>query len=161
VGSNNNLAGINQFSKARDEGLQPGDEGYPKAENQFTAGTRVEHPESVRAQIQAGVAVRYLQSLVGDSEQDTVHRVAASKILLDKTVASLSSVDQTVRDERELDDPSAVEARLRMLIAKAEPALLSRILGERARNAGDMPILAQPEVGEQPDPDVPEQRNIG
>jgi hypothetical protein len=105
-------------------------------------------PEDVRNAIRASHAVRYLQSLIDDDGAEHVHRISASKILLDKTVASLSSVDQTVRDERELDDPSAVEARLRMLIAKAEPALLSRILGERARNAGDMPVLAQPDEDE-------------
>ena len=155
------MASSNQFLAAQEQGLEPGDEGYPKGENQFTAGTRQEHPESVRAQIRASHIVNVLTTILDDPDTKQTDRIAASKILLDKSLSSLSSVDQTVRDERELDDPQAVEARLRMLIAKAEPALLSRILGERARQAQGMPAEAMPEVGEHSDPEAPKQRNIG
>ena len=151
-----NSNGTNQYTAAKAAGITPEDANWPKQ-----AETRRETPEEVRAQIRASVAIHFLQSLVDDPSADTGHKVSASKILLDKTVASLSSVDQTVRDERELDDPEKVEARLRMLIAKAEPALLSRILGERARQAGDTPSEVMSEVGERADPDAPKQRNIG
>ena len=133
---------------AQAQGLEPGDDDYPQGTNQFIKGTREEHPEDVRRKIQVGNIIARLQSIV-ESTADPKDSIAAGKVLLDKSLSSLSSVDQTVRDERELDDPQAVEARLRMLIAKAEPALLSRILGERARNAGDMPAAVPDPDGEQ------------
>ena len=142
------MANSNQFLAAREQGIEPGDENYPKAENQFTAGTRQEHPEDVRAKIQVSHIVNVLTTILDDPETKQTDRIAASKILLDKSLSSLSSVDQTIKDGRELDDPQAVEARLRMLIAKAEPALLSRILGERARESQDMPSEVVPDKRE-------------
>lgn len=117
----------NQYTKAHEAGITPDDPAWPKQ-----AETRREHPEEVRQAIRASVAARFLQDLVEDKEADTSHRVSAAKILLDKTVASLSSVDQTVRDET-ADTPEALEAKLKHFISKADPALLSKILGERAR----------------------------
>ena len=138
------MASSNQFLAAQEQGLEPGDENYPKGTNQFIKGTREEMPEEVRKRINVAKIVNKLQTIIDDESTESVHVLAASKILLDKSLSSLSSVDQTVRDERELDDPQAVEARLRMLIAKAEPALLSRILGERARQSQDTPVEAVP-----------------
>ena len=124
----------NQYTQARDAGITPDDPEWPKQ-----AETRREHPEEVRAAIRASHAVRFLQSILDNEEVEVAHRISASKILLDKTIASLSAVDQTVRDERDVGDPSLVEAKLRMLVGQADPALLSRILGERARSLQAMP----------------------
>jgi hypothetical protein len=134
----------NQYTQAREQGISPDHPDWPKQ-----AETRREHPEEVRAAIRASVAARYLQTLVEDETAETAHRVSASKILLDKTIASLSSVDQTISDNRDDESPEQLEAKLRMLIDRvnrSNPSLLSHILGTRARELGT-PI--QPvEVGE-------------
>jgi hypothetical protein len=122
----------NQFIKAQEQGLEPGDEGYPKAENQFTSGGQTEHPEQVRAKIRAGVVAQFLESVVQDKDEKTADRVAAAKILFDKTLPSLSSIDQ-VNHDGDMNNPEQTKAKLRMLISKCDPALLSQILGECAR----------------------------
>jgi len=134
--------GSNQYTLAKEQGIEPGDEGWPKQ-----AETRREHPEEVRAAIRASVAVHFLQGLLNDPNAEIGHKVNASKILLDKTVASLSAVDQTVHDADQ-NNPEQTEAKLRMLINKADPALLSRILGERARS---LRLDNEPEVGNDED----------
>ena len=120
--------------------------------------------DRVRAEILSQLLLNYA---TGKADEDgkvvelDPGRVQACKILIDKGKPSLSSVDTTVFDGDAEVDPAQVEAKLRMLIAKAEPALLSRILGERARQAQGMPAEAMPEVGEHSDPEAPKQRNIG
>lgn len=111
----------NQYTAAREQGIGPEDEAWPKQ-----AETRREHPEAVRAAIKASLAVHYLEEVLTNPEADPAHRISASKILLDKTVATLSSVEQTVHDG-DANNPDETEAKLRMLINKADPALLSRL----------------------------------
>jgi hypothetical protein len=130
---------------ARENGLEPGDEGYPAGANQFTAGTRTEHPEDVRRRISVGKIVSKLEAIIDAENADTSHILAASKILLDKSLSSLSSMDTTLLDKRDTIEQDQVEAKLRMLINKAEPALLSRILGERARTLQERPEIASDE----------------
>lgn len=123
----------NQYTEAREKGLEPGDEGYPQGSNQFTTGKRTEHPEEVRSLMRASAAARYLNSVIEDpSKEDTV-RLAATKIVLDKTVSSLSSVDQTVRNETDQMDEESLMAMLKAIVA-ANPALLSRLQAEIARS---------------------------
>jgi hypothetical protein len=122
----------NQFLKAQEQGLEPGDEGYPDGANQFTTGNQTEHPEQVRQRIRAGVVARFLESVVEDGAEKTSDRVAAAKILFDKTLPSLSSIDQ-VNHDGDMNNPEQTKAKLRMLISKCDPALLSQILGELAK----------------------------
>ena len=65
-------------------------------------------------------------------EMDAV-RVQAAKILIDKGKPNLSSIDTTMYDGDAESSPEEMKAKLRMLISKADPALLSEVLGERAR----------------------------
>ena len=138
----------NQFTKAQEAGLKPGDPDFPKSENQFSSGQLTEHPEAVRQKIRASMVARFLESVVESDNEKTTDRVAAAKILFDKTLASLSSIEQTNHDGDAITTEQA-EAKLRMLISKAEPALLSRILGERARQHGDTPVSVPDPEGEQ------------
>lgn len=126
----------NQFSKAREMGIDPGDEQYPDGANQFTKGTRTEHAEDVRAKIKASNIVARLEKIVEESENESAV-IAAGKILLDKKVSNLSSVDQTIRDETEEMDYTSLKAKV-MAIITANPALLPDIQGE----------VAQAKVGE-------------
>lgn len=138
----------NQFTKAQQEGLQPGDEGYPEGANQFTTGKRTEHPEEVRQKIRVGNIIARLEKIIAESDQEN-NVIAASKVLIDKTLPSLSSVDQRVTDNSDSASQEELEAKLRALVSKANPALLSRILGERAKDLAHLGIKA--EVGNDSD----------
>lgn len=111
----------NQYTLAREAGIGPGDEQWPKQ-----AETRREHPEEVRARIRAGHAIGKLEAILDDPEAANTEKISAAKILLDKTISSLSSSDIGLRDDG-TENPEQTEAKLRMLINKADPALLSRL----------------------------------
>ena len=132
----------NQYTKARAEGLQPGDEGYPEGSNHFTTGKRTEHPEEVRAKIRSSRMATILEEIAEDDSKETSSRVTAAKALLDKTISNLSSVDQTVRNETDEMDYASLKAKLKA-IHTANPALLPEILGEDARDkVGIVPLQA-------------------
>lgn len=124
----------NQFTKAEEEGLEK-----PAGTNQFIKGTRTEHPEEVRARIKAGNIVARLERIVDESDNDSVV-IAAGKVLLDKAISNLSSVDQTVRDETAEADPEQLKSKLKAIVL-SNPALLSEVLAEMARDKGtDTPL---------------------
>lgn len=127
---------------AREAGITPEDPDWPQQKP-----TRRPHPEDVRQAIRAAHIARYLESIVEDASQDTSHRISASKILLDKTIPNLSSVEQTNIDATGEASQEELEAKLRALVSKANPALLSRILGEKAKELAHMG-LADAKVGE-------------
>lgn len=60
-------------------------------------------------------------------------QVQAAKILIDKGKPNLASMDTTVYDGDAESNPEEVEAKLSMLIMKADAALLSKLLGRRAK----------------------------
>lgn len=121
----------------------------------------LEHPESARRKIKVGRIVQILTDLIEAPETEPTVRVQASKLLLDKSLASLSSLDITMNREDELTDQSNVKAKLAMLIEKAGPALLSEILGERAKQ---LPVTIEQkptEVGDDSTVDPQKQRSTG
>lgn len=127
----------NQYTEAREAGISPGDPDWPKQ-----AETRREHPEEVRAKIRASVAASFLQGLIENESADVGHRVSASKILLDKTLASLSSVDQTTRDVTDELDHESLKAKLKAIVL-SNPALLSEVMAELAKDQpGINPVKA-------------------
>lgn len=89
--------------------------------------------------MRASHAARKLEAILDDPNAKAEHIIAASKIILDKTVSSLSSIDQSVTNADNLDDPEILKAKLSMLLSKASPELISQILGERARQAQEEP----------------------
>lgn len=104
--------------------------------------------DRVRAE---ALAQRLYQFVAGEPDQQSGEpiemdavRVQAAKILIDKGKPNLSSIDTTMYDGDIESDPEEMKAKLRMLILKAEPALLSEILGEKARGS-------MPEVGKDDD----------
>jgi hypothetical protein len=137
----------NQFTKAQEQGLEPGDEAYPEGTNQFIKGTREEHPEDVRKRIKVSNILSALERIIDSEASEDSSIIAASRVMLDKALPSLSAVEQTNHDG-DANNPEQVEAKLRMLISKADPALLSRILGERARSLAQRSAdTDRPEVG--------------
>lgn len=135
----------NQYTAAHEAGITPDDPEWPQQKP-----NRRSHPEEVRQAIRAAHIARYLESIVEDANQETAHRISASKILLDKTIPNLSSVEQTNIDGTAEASQEELEAKLRALVSKANPALLSRILGERAKDLAHMGIT-EAEVGNDPD----------
>ena len=124
--------------------------------NQYTADPDSPKAERSKDRTRAEMlAQRFYAFCMGEEDEHgrmvdlTQAQVQAAKVLIDKGKPNLSAVDTTIFDGDAEVNATEVEARLRMLIAKAEPALLSRILGERARQAGDTPVEAVPDAGEQ------------
>lgn len=130
------MAQLNQFTKADAEGLE-----RPESSNQFIAGTRKEHPEEVREKIRMSHLVQILDDIASDPKVKPADRAAAAKVLLDKSLASLTSLDMSVRDDREATSPEMLKAKLAALVEKCGPALLSEILGERARQLAQSPVI--------------------
>ena len=121
----------NQFTKAEDEGLEK-----PPGANQFTKGTRLEHPEDVRAKIKTSNIIARLEKITEESDNEQAI-IAASKTLLDKALPSLSSVEQTVVNDVDSMDEDTLFAMLKGIVM-ANPALLSRLLDD----------VGQPKVGD-------------
>lgn len=90
-------------------------------------------PELARRTIQVGRILQIVTDIANNPETSASDRLAASKLLLDKSLPSLTSMDVTVQSEADVTNPEMFKARLAMLIEKAGPALLSEILGERAK----------------------------
>lgn len=116
--------------------------------NQFTEGTREGHPEEVRQKIRVGNIIARLEKIIEESDQES-SIIAASKVLIDKSLPSLSSVDQTNYDGE--SSPETVEAKLEAII-RAKPDLLQRILGRLAQEQQHAPkaLEADTNVGTQP-----------
>jgi hypothetical protein len=118
----------NQYTLARDAGITPDHPDWPKQ-----AETRRPHPEEVREKIRVGNIIARLEKIIEESEQEA-NVISASKILLDKTLSSLTAVDQTNRDATEAMDEASLVAKLRA-VAQKNPQLMSQILGDIARQA--------------------------
>jgi hypothetical protein len=110
----------NQFTKAQAEGKEK-----PKAENQFTKGTREIHDQATKDKIRAEVAAQHLEKVVRAKKGDPSLKVAAAKALLPYGKSTYASVQETI-SEMPVDEADTV-AKLAHLLA-ANPALLRPLL---------------------------------
>jgi hypothetical protein len=110
----------NQFTKAEAEGKEK-----PKAENQFTKGSRTEHDQATRDKIRAEVAAGFLERALKNKKADLGTKVAAAKALLPYGKSTYASVQETI-SEKPVDEAETV-AKLANLLA-ANPALLKPLL---------------------------------
>ena len=95
--------------------------------NQFIRGSRSEHSLESRLKMSATKAVKRLERIIDDeAEENKGAIVAASKILIDKVVPNLTSIEAVVRNETETLDESALVARLQALI-DSNPQLASQL----------------------------------
>lgn len=119
-------AAFNAFTKAQAAGIMPGDPDYPPGP---TAPRGPQHDDH-RAAIDVGKIIARLQRILDDGSE-TSHILGAAKILLDKSLPTLNSIEQTAKQEEET--PEQLDAKLRLLISRVDAPTLTRILGERAR----------------------------
>ncbi len=117
---------MNQYAKAREQGLEPGDEGWPEQSK-----TRPPMLDKTKAKISATKAIQALEKILDEGKSESA-RVAAAGKLLDKVVPTLSSVDSTLVNKQENMNEEQLVARLRVLV-ESNPELVSKILGDSAR----------------------------
>lgn len=117
---------MNQYVKAREQGLEPGDEGWPKQSE-----TRPPMLEKTKAKISAAKAIAALERIIDEGKTESAVVAAAGK-LLDKVVPTLSSVDSTLVNKNEVMSEEQLIAKLRVLVEN-NPELVSKILGDNAR----------------------------
>ena len=109
----------NQFTKAEAEGKPK-----PKGTNQFIKGTREEHDPETRDKIRAEFAAQKLEAhLNGETRLDQID-VAAAKALLPYGKSTLSSVEQTNKED--LPSEADLVGQLAPLIA-ANPGLKAQL----------------------------------
>ena len=120
---------LNQYLKARERGLSPGDANWPKQ-----AKTRVPMHDRTKAKISATKAIQALERIMDESDSDSAVVAAAGK-LLDKVIPTMSSIDSTLIDKTEKMSEEALVSQLRTLIEN-NPELVSKVLGDNARGKG-------------------------
>ena len=118
---------MNQYVKARENGLNPGDPEWPKQ-----AETRPPMHERTKQKISKTKARQVLEKLMNDKNAPPTVRVSAASKLLDKEEPSLSTVDANNRDVTEKMSEEQLIGKLRVL-AENNPELMSKILGDNAR----------------------------
>lgn len=103
-------------------GFRPGS-GRPKGSGKGTKQGR----DAYWAQRVGEIKKRLADSALGEGEkQMTPAQVKAAEVILDRHEPRLASVDQTVRDERDVADPSELAARLAALFHE-KPALFEQV----------------------------------
>jgi hypothetical protein len=120
---------MNQYTIARDAGLKPGDDGWPKQKE-----TRRPMKEETKEKISQSMVIRGMQKMIDDPDTPPTVRATLYTKLLDKVVPTLSSVDSTIRDKTAEMNEEALVARLRTLI-EANPSLASKVFGDNARQS--------------------------
>lgn len=93
---------------------------------------RLSHQEDVKDKIQASQLVNLLQDHALGKKKSKVSpdRIKAAEILLARTIPVLSSVEQTINDDRDKLSEDQVLAELQGLFA-AKPHLLDKLLSLR------------------------------
>lgn len=125
---------MNQYVKAKEQGLKPGDEGWPKqTETRVPMHQRTKEKISHTKRVQIGFekAMETLENVMEKGKSESA-QVQAAKAILERCVPNLSSVDSTNRDVTEKMSEEALVARLRVLI-ESNPELTSKILADNAR----------------------------
>jgi len=120
----------NKYITAKEKGIKKGDPDWPqqaKERRPMTAAAKIKFSET----LQEKKAVMELNRILEESDNDDT-KLKAIKLVLDKTVPTLSAVDQTVKDVTENMSEEAMIARLRELVT-SNPELLSKILADNAR----------------------------
>ena len=108
-------------------------------------------PERDRARHRAECAAAYLEHVMTGRAQSNTNRVQAARALMDKGLASLSAVEQTILEPAAISDEATLYASLREII-KQHPDILAQLNAEAAQsspNPGPQPAAPQP-TGVQP-----------
>ena len=122
---------MNQYKKARERGLSPGDPEWPQQ-----AKTRPPMHERTKEKIRETKARNVLEELMRNPDTPPSVRVSAASKLLDKEEASLSTVDSTTRDVTEKMSEEQLIAKLRTLVEN-NPELMSKVMGDHARSSDE------------------------
>jgi len=119
---------MNQYVKAKEQGLKPGDEGWPKqTDTRVPMHQRTKEKISHTKRVQIGFekAMETLEKVMDEGKSESA-QVQAAKAILERCVPNLSSVDSTNRDVTEKMSEEA-------LISRSNPELTSKILADNAR----------------------------
>ena len=100
----------NQFTKAEKEGRPK-----PKGKNAFTEGKREKMDPLQKAKIRAAFAADKLEQYMRGEIELNQSQVSAAKILMDKGMPSLQSIEQVSTEE--LPTEAEIMAQLRSLLA--------------------------------------------
>jgi hypothetical protein len=100
----------NQFTKAEAEGREK-----PKGQNAFTVGKREKMDPLQKAKIRAAFAADKLEAYMKGEIELSQAQVSAAKILMDKGMPSLQSIEQTTIEEPATEQE--IMAQLRSLLA--------------------------------------------
>ena len=125
---------MNQYERAKEAGLKPGDEGWPKqTDTRVPMHQRTKEKISHTKRVQIGFekAMETLEKVMNEGKSESA-QVAAAKAILERCVPNLSSVDSTNRDVTEKMSEAELVSRLRVLV-ESNPELTSKILGDAAR----------------------------
>lgn len=126
---------MNQYAKAREQGLKPGDDGWPtQAETRppMHERTKAKISHTKRVQIAFDKAMDALERVIDEGKSESAVVAAAGKVL-DKVVPTMSSVDSTLVNKNENMSEEQLIARLRVLV-ESNPELVSKVLGDHARS---------------------------
>lgn len=104
----------NQFTKAKEEGREP-----PKGKNAFTEGKREKMDPLQKAKIRAAFAADQLDQFMQGKLELSQTQVSAAKILMDKGMPSLQSIEQVNIEEPKSEEE--IKAQLHALL----PALMA------------------------------------
>jgi hypothetical protein len=100
----------NQFTKAKEEGRVP-----PKGKNAFTEGKREKMDPLQKAKIRAAFAADKLEQYMKGEIELNQSQVSAAKILMDKGMPSLQSIENTTVEEPKTE--AEIMAQLHSLLA--------------------------------------------
>lgn len=90
--------------------------------------------EDMRRRIRVGMLLSRLEDAVDGRVEITPVQAQAAKILLDKALPTLQSIEQTTIDPSSALGEGDIRDQLRALLA-AHPDLVQELLGEQARQA--------------------------
>ncbi len=109
--------------------------------NAYTSAQELGFPakaERAKDAVRAELLAQRLDAFVRGECELSPAQVQAAKILIDKGKPNLSSVDQTLHDAADEMTESELAAKIKAVVQK-QPELLSKILGEIARQGREQP----------------------
>lgn len=102
--------------------------------NGWTKRSELRDVEAIRRRVDVGRILGRLERIGEGKEDASPSQIAALKILADKTIPSLSAVENTQIDPSAALGESDIREQLRSLLA-AHPDVVAELLGEQARKA--------------------------
>lgn len=108
--------------------------------------TKIKHDEKTKEKIRATQLVNFLSSAALRAKKGKpvdANRIAAAKAVLPFLRPALQSVEQTIVDERDKQDPAELEAKLRALY-DARPELFAFMQAKAPQQSSD--VTTQPKV---------------